>query len=875
MLPPRFVTVTLVVGLLSLAKFAAAQTVVNSTFLDHYPASNYNDPNNWTPAEVPNNSAAKQFNVNIAVPNFVDVDIDGVTISNLTLEGGNCDLGQCTGLTIINRTFTVTGTTSNLTESSRFYIHSSAGGAPAKFSGGTLTSFSGNTLRGNYSVGSSGSAATLQFTGANIFTLSDGGVDLYGPLAAIVDESGNDALRNLARLESTATLGLSDHNLVTQAPFFNDGSMFIYPGYLPTAFTAAVSLENFDPATRTITGGTFYISGAGSAGGLAELRFNGADIVNVASVIDLITPLARIADLAGNDGLRNLARILPAGSLNLDRHHFSTVGSFTNEGSLALNTSTFTIAGSLNNFDLATRTISGGIYLLTGDAVLKFSGADIVHNSASISIERGSGISDLAGNDALRNFRDNLAGGSFTVDQGFLFTAPGDFANAGRVETIRATPGIHQPIWVSGEFRVPPGSAYTQTAGATVNNGTFTAENINVLGGSFSGGGAIKGNLTVSNAIITPGGKIDGNLTLGSDARLHSTNSLFNVDVWSEITGSASLAGTLEIELSGPVFPASTDVIVLVQSTGPLTGTFSNAPNGARITTTDGSGSFVVLYEAKKVKLTGFQASPPPAQLLNISTRAFVSRADDDPFGDRAVLIGGFIISGAESKKVALRGMGPSLAKSGVAPVLGNPVLELHGASGALIVSNDDWKDTQAAEIMQNQLAPGDDRESVIITRLVPATYTVVLKEKNGLAGNGLVEVYDLSQNNTSKLANISTRGFTDAANALIGGIIAAGDGPANAEIVVRAIGPQLRRNGIFNALEDPTLELRDANGNVVAFNDDWISNYEQIPGGLQPYNSQESAMRLSLPRGNYTAIVRAKGNSGGVALVEFYDLRR
>jgi hypothetical protein len=857
--------------LLVLGEFAAAQTVVNSTFLDHYPIGNYSDPNNWTPAEVPNNTAAKQFNVTIAVPFFVDVDIDGATISNLTLGGG-----QFSGLTITNRTFSVTGTTVNQSESGAILIESGRD-APAKFSAGTLTNFSANTLRGNYRVASYGTAATLQFIGANIFTLRDGDVELYGSLAAIMDESGNDALRTLGRLDSTATLWLSDHNLVTQAPFFNDGSIFIYPGYMPTAFTATVSLENFDPATRTITGGTFSVSGAGSAGGLAELRFNGADIVNVASVIQLITPLARIADLAGNDGLRNLARILPAGSLNLDRHDFSTVGSFTNEGSLALNESTFTITGSFNDFDLATGTISGGIYSLTGGAVLKFSGADIVHNSASVGIELGSRITDMAGTDALRNFRDNLADGSFTVDQGYLFTAPGDFTNAGRIDTIRAVSGIHQPIWVSGEFRVPSGSAYTQTAGATVNDGTFTAEKINIMGGSFSGGGSIKGNVTVSNAIITPGGKIEGNLTLRPDARLHSQNTPFGVDVWSQITGTASLAGTLEIELTGPVFPSSTDVISIVQSTGPLTGLFSNAPNGARITTTDGSGSFVVLYDSNSISLTQYQAEPPPAQLLNISTRAFLSRADDDSFGDRAVLIGGFIISGVtEPKEVVLRGIGPSLARSGLSPVLADPVLELHAGDGSLLATNDNWKDTQSGEIAASGLAPGDQREAALRITLQPGAYTVVLKEKSGLAGYGLVEIYDLSKNSGSKLANISTRGFVDASDVLIGGIIAGGDGQANAEIVVRAIGPQLQQNGISNALDDPTLELRDSNGNLISFNDDWSTNYDQVVfSRLAPFNNTESAMLLSLPRGNYTAIVRAKGNSGGVALVEFYDLRR
>jgi hypothetical protein len=108
----------------------------------------------------------------------------------------------------------------------------------------------------------------------------------------------------------------------------------------------------------------------------------------------------------------------------------------------------------------------------------------------------------------------------------------------------------------------------------------------------------------------------------------------------------------------------------------------------------------------------------------------------------------------------------------------------------------------------------------------------------------------------------------------LIGGIIAGGPGQANGQLVVRALGPELRRNGIANALGDPTVELRDANGSMIGFNDDWSTNYQEIPGALLPHYGPESALRISLPRGNYTSLVRPKAGGAGVALVEFYDLR-
>jgi hypothetical protein len=378
--------------------------------------------------------------------------------------------------------------------------------------------------------------------------------------------------------------------------------------------------------------------------------------------------------------------------------------------------------------------------------------------------------------------------------------------------------------------------------------------------------------LTVSNGLLVPSGGVV-NLTLGANARFHSMIGRFTDSIY--VAGSAALGGTLEVELTGYRFPGSSEILTLLQNKGPMIGTFSNAPNGARITTTDGGGSFVVVYESNAVKLTQFELSPSPPQLLNISTRAVLSRADNDPSGDRSVLIAGFIISGPESKKVVVRGMGPSLAKAGLSPTLADPTLELHASDGSIIATNNNWRDTQEAEINASKLAPEDNREAALLRTLDPGTYTVVIREKNGSAGTGLVEVYDISGSSTSKLANMSTRGFTDNANVLIGGVIAGGPGQANAELIVRALGPSLQSRGVVDALADPTLELRDADGNLIGFNDNWATNSEKIPIAFTALDYHESAIRVSLPRGNCTALVRAKPGRSGIALVEFYDLRQ
>src|SRR6202171_6156497 len=103
-----------------------------------------------------------------------------------------------------------------------------------------------------------------------------------------------------------------------------------------------------------------------------------------------------------------------------------------------------------------------------------------------------------------------------------------------------------------------------------------------------------------------------------------------------------------------------------------------------------------------------------PAQLLNISTRADVQTGDN-------VAIAGFIITGNAAKKVIVRGIGPSLQSKGVVNFLADPTLELHDqVSPVIIASNDNWKDTQQAEIQATGLAPTNDLESAIVATLMP-----------------------------------------------------------------------------------------------------------------------------------------------------------
>jgi hypothetical protein len=232
-------------------------------------------------------------------------------------------------------------------------------------------------------------------------------------------------------------------------------------------------------------------------------------------------------------------------------------------------------------------------------------------------------------------------------------------------------------------------------------------------------------------------------------------------------------------------------------------------------------------------------------------------------------LIGGFIITGTQTKKVIVRAIGPSLPLPGS---LLDPALELHDSSGSVIASNDNWgQSANSTEILNSGVPPTNPSESAILMSLAPGSYTAVLSGVNQTTGTAVVEVYDIDGGADSRLANISTRAFVQSGdNVLIGGMIVVGQSAA--DVIVRAIGPSLTVPG---AMADPTLELRDANGILLSENDNWRSAQEAaiMATGVAPTRDAESAIVTSFSPGSYTAIVRGANGTTGVAVVEVYQL--
>jgi hypothetical protein len=455
--------------------------------------------------------------------------------------------------------------------------------------------------------------------------------------------------------------------------------------------------------------------------------------------------------------------------------------------------------------------------------------------------------------------------------------------------------------------------------GGVHNDGSMTIRNCTISGNSVTGSGfataggggianfgslQIASSTTVNNSASAESGASGGGIFGG--ATVESNSSIIALN--SAPTG-PDMRGGLQ-SLGYNIIGNNADAVISSQSTDqigtpgspidPLIGPLANN-GGTTLTHALQSGSPAINrgdpaappQDQRGYGRTGlpdvgaFEFDGVAATLGNVSTRAFVQTGDN-------VLIGGFIVQGAQTKRVIIRAIGAELAQYGVPNPLFNPTLELHDGTGALIASNDNWLTTVIGGIItSNQVraihdsghAPNDGRESAIIADLPAGNYTAIVRGVNNMTGVALVEVYDLSLGNGSILRNISSRAFVQTdANAMIGGFII--QGPQSKKVIIRAIGPELSAPpfNIPNALADPTLELHDDTGALIGSNDNWqhtiiggVITRNQVNdiqnSGHAPTQASESAIIATLPPGNYTAIVHGVDNTTGVALVEVYDL--
>ena len=180
-----------------------------------------------------------------------------------------------------------------------------------------------------------------------------------------------------------------------------------------------------------------------------------------------------------------------------------------------------------------------------------------------------------------------------------------------------------------------------------------------------------------------------------------------------------------QVVISSGLAPIDEHESVIITTLGP--GNYTAVLRGLRNTTG------VALFEL-------YDIDPMNSKVANISTRGNVGVGDN-------VMIGGFIVGGAQPTNVIIRALGPTLTDYGVTGALVNPSLELHDGNGAVIAQNDDWKSTQQAAIQNSGYAPPKDVEAAILTTLQPGNYTAIVRGNSNTTGVALVEVYNLDAN--------------------------------------------------------------------------------------------------------------------------------
>lgn len=267
-----------------------------------------------------------------------------------------------------------------------------------------------------------------------------------------------------------------------------------------------------------------------------------------------------------------------------------------------------------------------------------------------------------------------------------------------------------------------------------------------------------------------------------------------------------------------------------------------------------------------------------PGRLMNLSVRTQAGIDDQ-------TLIAGFALSGAGTKSLLVRVIGPTLNAFGLSGTLADPIVEIAPLGQTNVATNNNWGGTASLKgtfsaVGAFPLANDASADAALVFSPTAGAYTAKVTGPNNTTGVALVEVYDAGSGNTPRLTNVSARtqvGVGD--DALIAGFVVNGNVPK--KLLIRAIGPTLGVFGVDGTLGDPVLDVRPLGSeNIVATNDDWrgTTALKAAFGSVGAFalaadNSRDAATVIELPPGAYTVTVTGKNSTTGVALVEVYEL--
>jgi sugar lactone lactonase YvrE len=265
------------------------------------------------------------------------------------------------------------------------------------------------------------------------------------------------------------------------------------------------------------------------------------------------------------------------------------------------------------------------------------------------------------------------------------------------------------------------------------------------------------------------------------------------------------------------------------------------------------------------------------ARLINVSVRTFVGTGD-------SIVAVGFGLTGAGTKQLLIRGIGPTLSVFSVSGVLSVPQLGLFNGANTQLNSNAGWGGgaglASAFASVGAFALPATSTDCAIFQPLVSnSIYSAIISGANNTTGIALAEVYDADPGTpATRLTNVSARAFSGTgASVLAAGFVIGGSGTDT--LLIRGIGPGLTQFSIGGALAVPQLTLIDSNNVAVATNSGWgggaalVAAFSRVGAFQLPAGSADSAMLVTLPPGAYTVQVNGANNTSGVALIEVYEM--
>jgi autotransporter-associated beta strand protein len=842
----------------------------SATWFANPSTGNWNTSTNWTPETVPNgplDTATFQNSTISAVSISANTEVNGLVFGAAVTTGYTITVSPSLTLTISG-----TGISNNSAVGQKFFTDVDGAGNRG------IIQFRNSSTAGLGLFNSS--RATIPEASGGLIIFYDTSTAANG---TFVNEGANFA-QTPAGAPGSGRIRFSDSSTAGDGTFFVEGGRerFAFGGYIQFVDNASVGNGSFTTdggAVDSAFGAQTQFYGNSSAGNGSFTTNGGA--ANAAD--GGITEFAENATAGNGNFKTNSGLASGARGGKTEFRHSSSAGNgtfFTNGPPVSGALHAFTIFSYTSTAANARLIAVGGVGTDPRDGGSIRFYENSTGGTAQVRV-LGNGNLDISG-----HTDPGLTIGSIDGDGNVFLGARNLTVGNNNLSTIFS--GVIQDD-----------GAYGGTGGSLtkIGTGTLTVSGNNIFtgpttvdAGRLSVDGTIMSSVTVNNGGTLAGSGATGSLTLnnggtaapddsqtlhingnyvqnaGGVLKIEVAGADSNASGHLDITGSATVDGTLEVRFVNGFLPASGQVIEVLHAGGVLAGSFAQIifPDlraGFQFQAEVVSGSHKVTALNDGVAATGF---------LNISTRMRVGTGDN-------ALIGGFIVTGSASKKVIVRAIGPSLMANGT-PLpgrLSDPTLELRDSAGGVILSNNNWMESlQAQDIIDSGIPPSDELEAAIMARLAPGSYTAIMRGVNNTTGIGVVEVYDLAQEVSAKLANISTRGFVKTGdNVMIGGFIA---GNHAMHVMVRALGPSLTEAGVPDALADPTLELHDAQGAVIAFNNDWQeTNKSAIEStGIPPIDEKESAILATLAPGSYTTIVRGQNGATGVGLVEVYGLQ-